>query len=483
MAYPQFRTIMKLFVTILLFWTVLSLPAHAQKSLAHQIVQSSYTDDLSTIKQRKRIRALVVYSQTDFFFDAKPNPIGLQVDLLKAYEKQLNANTKKELERVRVHFIPTTFDRLIPDLLEGKGDIIANLLTLTPEREKKINFITSKNLKVRELIVTHKSIQNIKTIEDLAGQQIYVLKGSSYVEHLHDVNQAFKEKKLKPIEILEAESHQSSEDILELVNSGIIKLTVVDDYKARIWAKVLPDIQILDSIAIKSNTSIGWGIRKNNPELQKSLNQFLKKVKKGTLMGNMFFNLYYKKNKWINNPNAEKERKKLRALLEFFKKYSKQYGFDYLAVAAQGYQESQLNQHKKSQRGAVGIMQLLPSTAADKNVGIADISKPEDNIHAGAKYMAFLRDRYFSNPEITPQDQMAFSWAAYNAGPAKVQKMRTQTKKMGLDPNIWHSNVEVVAGMMNGRETVEYVSNILKYYIAYSLLRDQKHILSQKDTL
>ena len=201
-----------------------------------------------------------------------------------------------------------------------------------------------------------------------------MLKGSSYVEHLHDVNQTFKEKNLKPIEILEAESHQSSEDILELVNSGVIKLTVIDNHKARIWAKVLPDIQILDSIAIKSNTSIGWGIRKNNP-------------------------------------NAEKERKKLRALLEFFKKYSKQYGFDYLALAAQGYQESQLNQHKKSHRGAVGIMQLLPSTAADKNVGIADISKPEDNIRAGAKYMAFLRDRYFSDPEITPQDQMAFSWS------------------------------------------------------------------------
>jgi membrane-bound lytic murein transglycosylase MltF len=124
-------------------------------------------------------------------------------------------------------------------------------------------------------------------------------------------------------------------------------------------------------------------------------------------------------------------------------------------------------------------MQLLPSTAADKNVGIPDIDKAENNIHAGMKYMAFLRDRYFSDPEISHEDQMAFSWAAYNAGPAKVRKMRNLAKEIGLDPNVWHANVELAAGKIVGRETVKYVSNIFKYYIAYSLLRDQKKVFSQ----
>ncbi len=471
--YSGLKNLCKLFAVIVLFLSVLPLLAYGQdQTLANQITQNSYTDDLSAIKKRKRLRALVIYSRTDFFFSSG-TPKGFQVELLREYEKQLNAGVKRAAERVRVQFIPTTFDRLIPDLLQGKGDIAAALMTITPEREKKINFITSKQQNVQEILVTHKSITNIQSLEDLAGQQIYVLKGSSYAEHLRELNQIFEVKNLPPIEILEADSHQASEDILELVNAGVVKITVVDDFKAKIWAQVLPDIQILDSFAIKSNTSIGWGIRKNNPELQKSLKKFLKKVKKGTLLGNMLFNRYYKKNKWISNPNAEKERKKLQKLIDFFKKYSEQHGFDFLAIAAQAYQESQLIHSKRSHRGAVGIMQLLPSTAADKNVGISDISKVEDNIRAGVKYMAFIRNRYFSDPKISEEDRMAFSWAAYNAGPAKVQKMRNKAKKMGLDPNVWYSNVEVAAGKIVGRETVEYVSNIFKYYIAYSLVRDQ----------
>lgn len=475
--YPEIRNIYSLIAIIILFWSVSPLVAQDQpQTLADQMIQASYTDDLPAIKQRKRIRVLVTYSRTDFFFTADGTPKGLQVDLLKEYEKQLNAGVKREVDRVRVQFIPTTFDRLIPNLLEGKGDIAAALLTITPERDKKINFITSKRQKIQELVVTHKSIKNISSVEDLAGRQVYVLKGSSYAEHLRELNKTFKKKNLQPIEVLEADPHLMSEDILELVNSGVVKITVVDDYKAKIWAKVLSDIQVLDSVAIKSGTYIGWGIRKNNPELHKSLNTFLKKVKKGTLLGNMLFNRYYKKTQWIKNPNADKERNKLIALIELFKKYGDQYGFDYLAIAAQGYQESQLDQGKRSHRGAVGVMQLLPSTAADKNVGIPDIGKAEDNIHAGMKYMAFMRDRYFSDPKISEVDRMAFSWAAYNAGPAKVRRMRKKAEKMGLDPNVWHSNVEVAAGKIVGRETVEYVSNIFKYYIAYRLVRDQRGI-------
>lgn len=475
--HPEFRNISWVFVMIFLLGSVSPLVAQEQQqNLANQIVQRSFIDDLPTIKKRKRIRALVTYSRTDFFFSVDRTPKGLQVDLLQEYEKKLNAGIKQETERVQVQYIPTTFDRLIPDLLEGKGDIAAALLTITPERENKINFISSKRQKVKELVVTHNSIKDIESVEDLSGREVYVLKGSSYVEHLRELNEVFKEKDLQPIQVIEADSHLLSEDILELVNSGIVKITVVDHYKAKIWAKVLPDIQVLDAVSVKNDASVGWGIRKNNPELQKSLNSFLKKVKKGTLLGNMLFNRYYRKTKWIDNPNADKERQKLSAVIELFEKYANQFGFDYLAIAAQGYQESRLDQSRRSHRGAVGIMQLLPSTAADKNVGISDISKAEDNIHAGMKYMAFIRDRYFADPEISQEDRMAFSWAAYNAGPAKVQTMRNQARKMGLNPNVWHANVELAAGKIVGRETVKYVSNIFKYYIAYSLVRDQQRL-------
>ncbi|RKZ94560.1 MAG: lytic transglycosylase F, partial [Gammaproteobacteria bacterium] len=171
-----------------------------------------------------------------------------------------------------------------------------------------------------------------------------------------------------------------------------------------------------------------------------------------------------------------------RKFIEVFKKYGDQYDIDHYKLIAQGYQESGLNQNRVSHRGAVGMMQLLPSTASDKNVDINDIGKLENNIHAGAKYMNFLRTRYFSDPDILPEDQIFFSWAAYNAGPANVRKMRNLAEKMGLDKNVWFKNVEIAAGRLIGTETVRYVANIYKYYSTYLLL-EQKELLDQKSAL
>jgi membrane-bound lytic murein transglycosylase MltF len=222
----------------------------------------------------------------------------------------------------------------------------------------------------------------------------------------------------------------------------------------------------------------GWAVRKNNPELLASLNREAQKIKKGTLLGNMLFNRFYKNTRWIKNPSAQSDQKKLGQFVHLFKKYGALYGFDHYALIAQAYQESRLDNDLKSHRGAVGIMQVLPTTAADRNINIANIYQLENNIHAGTKYLHFLRQRYFSDPDISPLDQMAFTWAAYNAGPARVRKMRHLAWKMGLDQNRWFNNVEVAAGKIVGVETVRYVSNIYKYYVAYQLVEkaDKKRV-------
>ena len=160
--------------------------------------------------------------------------------------------------------------------------------------------------------------------------------------------------------------------------------------------------------------------------------------------------------------------------IDLFKRYAGDYGFDHLMVAAQGYQESGPDQNAKSGAGAVGIMQLLPTTAADKNVGIPDISDAESNIHAGVKYLNFIRNRYFNDPEIDRFNQTLFALAAYNAGPARVARLRTKAEQQGYDPNIWFDNVEIFAARDIGRETVQYVANILKYYVGYRLSIQQQ---------
>jgi len=444
-------------------------PAFSDTANPIAFLEKPFSEDLPKMKQRRTVRALVVYGPTDFFFD-KGKPSGIQVDLLREYEKFLNKGIKREAEKIHVTFLPVPFGRLIPDLLAGKGDIAAHFLTETDERKQKLLFASGRKITVDELIVTHKDQAPPEDIDGLTGKTIYVLPHSSYLEHLRKLNADFKSRGLKLIDIQTVDDHLSSENILEMVNAGIIGMTVIDDYKARLWAKVLPDIRVQENLAVSRGNYLGWAVRKSNPLLADDLQKFWKKVQKGSLLGNMLIKRYYKSTRWIKNPGREQARKKFAHLLQLFEKYGDKYGFDALALAAQGYQESELNQQRKSHRGAVGIMQLLPSTAADKNVGIRDISTGENNIHAGAKYMAFLRDRYFSDPAIKPDDRMAFSWAAYNAGPAKVRKMRAKAKAMGLNPNVWFGNVEIAAGKIVGRETVRYVANIYKYYAAYKLL-------------
>ena len=451
-------------------------------SISPSYLDERYSDDLGKLKQRKIIRALVVPGRTDFYIqDGKIT--GLMVKFLDTYEKELNKGIKKEDQKTRIVYIPVDFDELIPDLLAGKGDIAAALLTITDKRKELVDFASGHSQSINELIVTNRnSDTNLSKLEDLAGRNVYVVKGSSYIEHLHQLNSDLTKKKLKTIRIIEAPAYLTSEDILEMVNAGAIDITVVDDFKANLWAKVLPNIEVRDDLIVKGSGSIGWAIRKNNPELKNDLEAFAKKVKKGTLLGNIIFNQYYGRDQKLENLKLEKERKKYKQHVDLFKKYGDQYKIDHFKLIAQGYQESTLNQDQISHRGAVGIMQLLPSTAADKNVAIKDIGKLENNIHAGAKYMNFLRSRYFDSPDITPENQIFFSWAAYNAGPANVRKMRNLAEKMGLNKNVWFKNVEIAAGRLIGTETVRYVANIYKYYSTYLLL-EQKELLDQKAAL
>jgi membrane-bound lytic murein transglycosylase MltF len=282
------------------------------------------------------------------------------------------------------------------------------------------------------------------------------------------------------VHIVKVDESLETEDILELVNSGAIKITVADSHIAEIWSRVFNNIHILEDLKVREGSKIAWMIRKDNPLLNNSLNQFIKKHRKGTLLGNIYFNRYYKDTKWIKNPVSDKDRLKLERYIELFKKYSKQYGFDWMLIMAQAFQESGLNNNKKSRAGAVGIMQIKPATASDRKVGIKDIHLLENNIHAGIKYLAFLRDHYFSDTDLEEKDRVRFALAAYNAGPARIKKIRRLAGKMDLDPNKWFRNAELAALKNIGQETVRYVSNINKYYLVFRFTFETEQVRSSE---
>jgi len=256
-----------------------------------------------------------------------------------------------------------------------------------------------------------------------------------------------------------------------MVNGGLIPTIVIDNYLAEYWKQVFPDLNIHDTLTLRTGGNLAVAIRKNSPKLSAELNAYIDKFGLNSAIGAVLNKRYLQSTKYVKNAASDAERKKFLAMVELFRKYGNQYKFDYLMMAAQGYQESRLDQEAKSQVGAVGVMQLMPETGKEQRVG--DISKIEPNIHAGVKYMRFVRDEFFEDQPMDDLNKSLFTFASYNAGPGRIRQLRRETERRGLNPNVWFGNVERIASERIGRETVTYVSNIYKYYVAYKLISEE----------
>ncbi len=423
------------------------------------------------MREANVLRALVTHSKTFYFFDGATQR-GLSHDALVAFENFLNKELQTKTIKLRVVFIPVTRDQLLPALEAGYGDVAVANLTVTPERETQVDFSRPIYRNVTEVAVTGAHVAPVAGVNDLAGRVVHTRQSSSYYESLQRTNRELIDRGLAPIKIVAVDEHLEDEDLLEMVNAGLIGTIVMDSHKAQFWEQIFEDIRVHNEVALRDGGSIAWAMRKDSPELKKMVDKFLRRNGEGTLLGNILLKRYLDENIYIRNHLASPEMKKFNQTAHLFQKYAAQYDFDWLMVMSQAYQESRLDHSARSRTGAVGIMQMLPSTAADKNVGIPDISKLEDNIHAGNKYLRFIRDRYFEDEPMSDLNKTLFSFAAYNAGPARVARLRREAERQGLDPNVWFDNVEVIAAKRIGRETVQYVSNIYKYWVAYRLSRD-----------
>lgn len=423
--------------------------------------------DLDGIQKRRMLRALVVYSKTNFFID-KGTPRGATHDGLIAFEKDLNRRLKtNKSSYIHIVFIPVSHDELIPALLEGRGDLIAANLTITPARQEQVDFSAPFRTDVRELVVTAPGVAGIETIDDLSDQPVFVRPTSSYYEHIINLNRLFKERGLKPVRLVSTPPQLEEEDLMEMVNAGLIPITVVDSHLADFWAQLFESMTVRQNIAVSEGGSIAVALRKDCPKLKAMVNACMQQLKKGTLQGNSLLNSYLKNTRWVKNAASEQEMKKFRQTVDLFKKYGDQYQFDYLLLAAQGYQESGLNQSVRSPVGAVGIMQVMPSTG--RELGVGDIHQVEANIHAGAKYMRRIMEEYFSDASFDDLNRNLFAFASYNAGPNRIARLRKTAAERGYDPNVWFENVERIVAEKVGQEPVRYVSNIFKYYVAYKL--------------
>jgi membrane-bound lytic murein transglycosylase MltF len=452
-------------------------PEREQLTIAPEEAMKPWTGDLDGMIERRFIRILTVYSKTFYFVD-KGVQRGSTYDIASLFVEDLNKKLAKDKTRkqknLKVHalFIPVARGELLPALVAGKGDIAISSIGVTEENEKLVDFSSPLVSNVSAVVVSGPASPALSSVDDLAGKQVFVRRSSAYYGILVALNRRFAAENKPAVILKEAPETLEDEDLIEMVNAGLIPLTVSIDPLAKFWRQVFPNIAVHEEIPLLSGGKLAWAIRKESSQLEAAVDDFAARHAKGTSIGNQILARYFKSAKYVKDAASEAERKKFLALIRHFQKYGDEYDVDWLLMAAQGYQESQLNQAVKSRVGAIGVMQVMPSTGKELKVG--DIRQVEANIHAGIKYMRWMIDQYYGKEPMTNLDKALFAFASYNAGAGRISQLRTEAAKRGLDPNVWFHNVEYVAAEKIGAETVTYVSNIYKYYIAYKLIMESR---------
>ena len=458
----------------LLFLTV-CLPAQApmekgRLGIALRDITAPWTGDLNGMVERRMIRVLTSYSRTLYFID-RGTPRGTAYDQGKLLEEALNKKFATGNLKINVQFIPMARDELLPALNAGKGDIVMGNLTVTPERSATVDFANPWIANVDEIVVGSPKGPAITTLDDLSGKDVFVRPSSSYYQSLVALNERFKKEGKAPVTLTPAPEDLEDEDLLEMTAAGLVDLLVVDNHKAWFWQRVLPALKLYPSVKLRSGADIAWAIRKDSPELKAALNEFLETNGLNSLTARVIFRRYLLNTQYVKSASADLARKRFQSLVAIFRKYGEKYSMDWMLVAAQGYQESRLDHAARSHVGAIGVMQVMPATGKELNVG--DIELLEPNIHAGTKYIRGLVDKYYSKEPMDDINKLLFAFAAYNAGPGRIRQLRREATAEGLDPNVWFNNVERIASARIGRETVTYVSNIYKYYVTYLLIQGE----------
>ncbi len=441
------------------------LPAGVQRTL------EPWTGDLPGMLDRRIVRVLTVYEPQFFGFDGR-RQVGTVAEGAALLEDYLNDLPESDGLPVHVLIVPIRRDLLLQGLLEGRGDIAVAGLTITDERLEEVDFTEPVATGISELVVTGPDVEAPDRVEDLGSLELYVRSSSSFWESLTELDRQLRENGHEPLRLKAASEFLDDSDLLELVSAGSIPATVVADYQAEFWSQVFPDLVLQPQLTVRSGTSIGWALRKDSPVLRQALNEFLREHSQGTLLGNIIIRRYMQDPSRVVKARQFKYAERLGDLRDSFRRYGEQYDLDWVLLAAQAFQESRFDNSVRSDRGARGIMQLMPDAASE--VGVEDISTPDGSIHAGAAYLRRLIDRYFDDPDLDALQRQLFAVAGYNAGPVRIQNLRQKTAAAGLDPDTWFNNVEILAAREIGPETVTYVSNVVKYYVTFSLVQESQ---------
>lgn len=432
------------------------------------------TDDLDGLFDVGAIRIATVFHPLLFSYDENGQPRGIVADRAAEFEKFLNENAAGPDQRIDVLVFPVPRASLLSAVSEGRADIADANITITARRAESVAFSDPIFDEISELVITGPAADGASTFDALVQHAIHAASLSSHLESLEELNSQRAEAGDPEIPIVESDPLLRDHDLLDLVDQGIVPAMVMDSHRADVWKDFFPNITVHDDLAVRTGGQIAWAMRQDAPDLLAAANAFIETAKRGTLLGNVLIKRYHSDPEIITGlASPELDPDKV-AIVAGLTKEAEAYDFDWRMIVSQAYQESKLDPSLRSEKGAVGVMQILPSTAADPNVAIDDIHLTENNIRAGVKYLAFLRDRYVVEPGISPLDKSLLALAAYNAGPANLTKARTRAEELGFDPDVWFGNVEIAMEERIGSEPTRYVRNIFRYSVVIATLRDAR---------
>jgi membrane-bound lytic murein transglycosylase MltF len=426
--------------------------------------------DYDGMVERRMVRILVPYSMTNFFLDGATKR-GIVAALGRELEQEINRRERLRTRLVHVVFIPTPRDRLIPWLVAGLGDIAAGDVTVTDARREAVDFSRPFIRDSQEIVCTGPGVPGVSSVEDLSGREVVVQASSSYRESLAALNRSFEARGLAPIDVVTIDEPLETDEVLEMVQAGLIPATVVDRHLAELWGQVFADLTLHPGVVVAAERDFAWAFRKGSPRLEEVLNAFLTPRRHRTKYGNILVQRYLRSCNWVRGSTVSADLRRFELTRPLFDRYGAVYDLDPVLLMALAYQESRLDQRMRSPAGAIGVMQLLPSTGDWMNVG--DITLIEPNIHAGAKYFRLLMDTV-EEPEVTELNRIFFALASYNGGQTRIRRLRRETAAQGLDQNVWFDNVELAAARVIGRETVQYVGNIYKLYLAFRMVEERR---------
>ena len=451
-----------------------------------QFALGEWRGDLDGIvsERARLLRLLTVFEPMYYMIDGRKQA-GLTFEAAREFETFLNKRLgrTRAADRIRVILVPVRRDELIPFIRAGRGDIAAANLTITEDRQASVAFSDPVVADAYEVVVTGPSAEPVNSLDELSGRPVFVRRSSSYYESLLGLNRDLEARGLPSASIVEVNEILGSGAILKLVHEGRLPATIVDAHIAEFWSEVFPGLVWNDEVRPRVNAQIAWVAQMDSPQLLEHINAFVKTHKKGTLSGNVLINRYLKNTDWLVKIEDQVVNQRLDSLRNLFEEKAALYDLDWRRLAAQAFQESGLDQSRRSSRGAIGLMQLMPATA--REMGFDDISTADANVEAGAKYMRHVIDTYFSDieqnsavdPEIAREEAYAIALAAYNAGPTRISRLRRTAESRGIDNKIWFDEMEPIVAREVGSEPVMYVQNVMEYSIQLQLqqqLREER---------